>query len=312
VKAAILQYGEWLRLRLAMSRLTRTVTSVQHWARQYLALKHHRMEILQTQWQRIEDAKLEAFGLCLAQFLGSSTAEGKQAKKTTTQQRAKEGTSKKISTKSFRIPPQERRAILSRYYAATLRKRLRIQTNIVAVMRRVVQSQREVADYLRQFDADLATSPSLAAAEDQDRQGAAQREGFVQLPPWWHLTEDVAVQLIALCARDLRERGVRGFDEHPSQSELPGNPMYCGSLKEAGILLAPVGMQATASAQLKAASAKRPSAASAKKRTPTPCGDIEEVFGCFTPRLREITEKQSLEYRTSNPVRTATPLADAA
>eukprot|EP00411_Alexandrium_monilatum_P041004 CAMPEP_0175413182 /NCGR_PEP_ID=MMETSP0095-20121207/43021_1 /TAXON_ID=311494 /ORGANISM="Alexandrium monilatum, Strain CCMP3105" /LENGTH=392 /DNA_ID=CAMNT_0016712213 /DNA_START=51 /DNA_END=1229 /DNA_ORIENTATION=+ len=312
VKAAIMQCGEWLRLKLAMNRLMVTVTSVQHWARHYLALKHQRMEVLQAQWQRIEDAKLEAFGLCSAQSLGSSAAEAQQAKKTAMQQRLREGSLKRIDMKSFRIPPQERRAILSRYYCVALRKRLRIQTGIVVVMRRVVQSQREVANYLRQFDADLTTSPSLAVSEDQDRQGVAQRDSFVQFPPWWHLTEDVAVQLIALCAQDLRERGVKGFDDHPSQSELPGNPMYCGSLKEAGILLASVGMQATASAQMKAAITKRPSAMSARKGKSTLRGDIEEVFCCFTPRLREITEKQSLEYRASHPARAATPLADVA
>lgn len=182
------------------------------------------------QWQRIEDTHLEAFCMSYAnevlrekygsegqtpQFLMSGAQELKMKGKHLMHQKLKEGIFK-FNWKKFRIPAEDRRTVLSRYYVVLLKKRLRIQTNIVDMMRRIVQSQREMVCYLNQFGAEMKTSQSLSFEDKQ-----VQPDNIAP-PPFWHLNEKVVLQLIALCAKDLKEHEIEPFQDHPSHKDLPG------------------------------------------------------------------------------------------
>jgi len=314
VKLTLSQCGEWARLRFAMHWLVRAVRSLQHRARAFLRLKHQRMEIMQAQWQRFEDVNLESYCINFAndvlrdkyedssrRYLVSG-AQDARSKNKAMHQKLKEGIVQ-LDWKKFRIPVSKRRAILSRYYMVTLKKHLRIQTSIVTMMRRVVQSQREMVGYLQQFGAELKSGLSLTS-DDKAVQDVAP-------PPWWHLSEEVIVQFIALCAKDLKDGGVEPFQDHPAFISITGNVMYRSSMHEANMLLALVGSgRATHGPERKPTQKVAKKAVWARKLGQR--ADIEDVFGLFTPRLREITEKQSSEYRASSLTGTATPTQTAA
>mmetsp|Transcript_102868 Transcript_102868/g.286477 ORF Transcript_102868/g.286477 Transcript_102868/m.286477 type:complete len:796 (-) Transcript_102868:566-2953(-) len=316
VRATISQCGEWSRIRLVIHQLKMTILTLQAWAREFLALKNKRLETMQTQWQKVEDMHLERFCISYANtalnerygkeehgsrhHLLTAADEAKSKQRQQVHESLKEGLYK-LNWKQFRIPAQERRAVLSRYYMVRLKKRARVQTSIVAVMQKVVQSQREMDGFLRQFGAEVTKDNAVTSDKNFRFADLVSR-------PFWHLSEEIILQLIALSAKKLKD--LKPYQFHPSLRDLPGNVMYRSCLKEAGMLLAPVGSgRITMRPRSRPAVNSQPVTTKAAWARKSQCKDIDDVFGLLTPRLREITEKQSNEYRMDNPVRLATPLA---
>merc|ERR1712039_1000815 len=215
-----------------------------------------------------------------------------------------------------RIPPKERQLICNRYYMLQLRRRVRSQASIVTVAKRMLESQRELDGFLKEFG---ATTTEAAYWLDSE---VLQNE--VAPPPFWQVTEEMVLSLIALAAQ--AKGPTPPFRDHPANRELSDNPMYRKPYHDAqtivliGVqqeterlddLLCQVNRVVMRPSELERPVAhvvkQQPLAARQQASKQEGMRDLEDIFDCFTPRLREISDKQSVEYRMDDPARATTP-----
>lgn len=300
VKSFVAFFGEWARVRLSMQRLSTNIRILQSSCRHFLSSKKKRCELMAKEWQRVEDKHLAPFFKALAQ----------QAlmEQTLKEARAKEGTVKaelalkkqknnvvrnmmkeSIDWKQFRIPKEERKAVLGRFYIVNLKKKIRNQQHLYRVVQEVVRKHNETVGFLRKFGADAAHARDLrnmalgASALENGAEAQTKAE-------FWHLTEERALDLIAFAAH--QKRSTDPWHNHPSNFDRPDNRMYRPALKTSGGEGDILGMMTEA----------RPTAARSSKKV-LPVGpvtkqplenkqaeapvDIDELWRTFTPRMFE-------------------------
>jgi len=249
----------------------------------------------------------------------SNSAKQKEDKKKLMEANTSDA-SGEVGWRCYRIPVKHRRETISRYYMAMLRKQVRNQGNFLQTVKVAVTAERELISFLRAFgandDAIKDLKPSIAEDSSTVKQQA-----------FWQVSEETVVQLIAVAAQGLV--GVEPFKFHPANLDSPdGTPAARVGRRTQNamqVLLGekpiPVGRLAkkaepgrgrqtasnTSSAQggeaggggknqENAKGGDEQGAAGAKAKAAKRV-DVEQVFDRFTPRLREICEEQSNEYR---------------
>lgn len=293
---------------------------MQRRGREFLATKHRRCKLMEEDWHRIEDKELQLFfHNYQAQILReeASKAEAKMAKQRkghasqrglslkSTSSVALVGQMKQmfedglmeIDWRSYKIPTAERQQALSRYYTASLRKNIRMQSGLHDALMAAVEKQRELCVFLGHFGA------TADQAADFTRESA--KKAYAKPPPpYWHVNEEVALQLIALCAQALSQKG--HFAEHPANRNLPGNVMYRRPLK---ITEGSEGLSTLETLdRLVGRHMNRPQEVVAPKpeeKKPqvkievekSKATDLESLIEGFTPRLQKIADEQCEEYR---------------
>merc|ERR1712217_201712 len=143
-------------------------------------------------------------------------------------------------------------------------------------------------------------------------------------PPFWQITEEMVLSLIALAAQ--AKGPVTPFRDHPANRELPDNPMYRKPYHDAQTMLL-IGVQQESErledllcqvnrVVMRPSELERPVAQvikqqplASRRQSSRQVGtrDLEDVFNCFTPRLREISDKQDAEHRIDDLARATTP-----
>merc|ERR1712083_904776 len=170
---------------------------------------------------------------------------------------------------------------------------------------------REIVGYLKQFGADV---PPATYFFDSDVQHT------VAPPPFWHLSEETLLQLIALAVQPLLH--LETFRDHPANRDIPGNRMFRrfprtqAGTHDADEIISQVGRLTKRPSESKRLQ-RLPSSLPTSKVLPSdekksfPNDDqktLDDILNCFTPRLREITEEQNSEYGLDTSSRALTPI----
>jgi len=220
----------------------------------------------------------------------------------------------------YRIPANERRAMITQYYSMKVLKRARSQTSFHECVQQAVVYEREVHQFLKFFGAESSPSHNPVTINTANMQA-------VSMLPFWHFTEDEFLMLIALSAQALIK--TKPFKDHPANKGLPETLRRQKSKEasEAGATSSNQSITGPSVAERAAAHFKRidpargvPMGRLRREDTRKSRGaskatalqgkgrvDIDEVFRCFTPRLRDISEEQAVEYRGSAEVTSGVP-----
>jgi len=302
VKTIAYAIGEWTRLRHGMATLMGNIKVLQRGARQFLALKRKRCEIMSKEWQQIEDKHLEKYFKHLAEktikeeaLRAAELKAGAEGKGTIKHKMAiaKASTDSKqnminklmkenIDWKMYRIPPKERRTVLSRYYMAQLRKKVLDCQHIMRVVSDLVQFHKNTLGFLKEFGADEGTAQDLKSLATAQKKGHRPAE-------FWQINEDICLDLIAFAAHGMPDADP--WRSHPAMREINGmdNPMFRHYVKASASqkdIFGRMGEQRPLSPQKRAASNNAPAGQKEEKKADARI-DIDELWQNFTPRLRE-------------------------
>lgn len=223
VKTLVRQFGEWSRIKRAMFNISRNVRRLQKAARDFLALKRHRCDLIAKDWERIEDGHLVKFYKMYAELIVKEANEKAETRKGSkpgvfnTINRG--GLGSRIDWKQFRIPAEQRIRMIGRFYMATLRRHVLGRENLARVFQQHLDSEKDMMDFLKSIGADVSTS-----------QAETSSLRVVRLPPlMWRPAEAVVLNMIALAAQDLQLANVLPFRDHAYSKEIKGNKMFRGS-----------------------------------------------------------------------------------
>jgi len=309
MKSFCVSLGEWTRVRKSMYDLKSNVKALQRACRYFLAAKRKRCEMMSKEWQQVEDAYLSTHFTALAdkaieeekmrEVEKKAGPEGsikhqRAKKKMHSQQLSCEITQLKkdqVDWKMYRLPAEERRATISRYYMVQLKKKIRQKRNLFDVVRGVVKLHHETLGFLKEFGADESQALDLKSI-------ATSHVGFNRRqhhhPDFWHLTEESTLDLIAFTAhKSKNDRQGEHWHNHPANVEISGmpNPMYRPKVKalsgKGNDFLSMMGDEKPGSiAQRRRNTVTRMQPETEEKKTTYPV-DLDELWRNFTPRLRE-------------------------
>jgi len=341
VKVVINAFIEFRRVKSHIRHINKAVKTFTSLCRTFLITKKRRCDQMQKDWQRIEDHHLSSYFRLYAQKImteqkGKSNSETMSPKREGKKSRkggpvSPDGKQKQellsllesngledgFDWKQYRIPARDRRAVISRYYMISLRKRVRTENNFMTAVKKAVDDEKELMSFLRLFGASYSQAKSVGAVPVHVETSAP--------PSYSSLGEEAALQLIALSAQALC--GVEPYQEHPANKDLPkpSQPRpERGGQDGHGVPPSPVSTAAMATAPLlrmdrqislgrfargsnksgrtaRSLSEEQLSGEDQSNKGEEPAYvDLEEVFRRFTPRLREISEEQVMEYRSAS------------
>jgi len=296
--------GEWTRIKHSMTKLRQNIITLQRGARQFLALKRRRCDIMAKEWARVEDKFLDHhFTLFAEKLMNDDDVDKAKSKKhkrdgddglSLAMQKAKSKQNwEKISKMmkehvnwwQYRIPQQEKYLVLSRYYVVNLKKKIQSTEGVMVAVRGVVAYHRETMGFLKEF--------GVSESQVQDMKSmATQRIKKKSAGDFWHLTEDVALNLIAFAAYKMPDE--EPWRNHPSIREIRDmdNLMYrpaCKATSEEAFLEV-MGFEQPKRGRdrkgLGGSTSLKSHEKVAEKRV-----DVDELWNSFTPRLRATSEK---------------------
>lgn len=320
VKALIKQCGEWARVRRAMRRLVESVAMLQTRARQFLFLKRKRVDEMGKTWQRVEEDFLgryfkdsmkkimqdkaeEIAGLQKkgGEPLTPRRAQTKKARVSTLSKKSRqahdfyekmsndlENETLQFDISGFKIPPKKRRAVISRWYMDVLQRHVKTQQMLLTTVQNAIRSERELADFLK----------SLGAEDDQvafDHTLVAKSTAHLtvqgNVAPFYNFTEELALKLICETAKSMQDEPP--FENHPANKDLAEQRMRkkfssADAAKESAFSMAVI-----------VGKPEQPEGDPQQESGESQPADIEDILN-FTPRLREIAEEQTVEYRQAN------------
>jgi len=298
--------GEWSRVRVAIKKFNTAVRLLQSKCREFVAFKRRRMEIMEKIWQTAEDRLLSGFFKKHAKNVMKAFKDDIEKEIETASAREQVNLRKQLNEmnysfdwRNYRIPPLERKHAVSRYYMTTLRKR--VQNEVLTSMRlkALMGTQREIMHYLTEFQPSARTDfkPYLRSVLEGLDEIGQEESANVYSSDWWVLGEDVAIDLIAVTARELIQ--VDPFQGHPANKDLPGNALFSkassyartGNIIDAATRLKRATMHGNGIETKARADAQ--STQSAVDRPLATGRDLEDIFNGFTPQLGVLGEEQA-------------------
>lgn len=241
VKRILRQLGEWARLRRSVRRLMDSVMMLQTTCRQYLEYKRRRCEQMQREWTKWEDNHLSNYFRSVTQKMikemkAQTKSMGDQVTATRSLRRSSarprqsvaglqvgkgdfiqmieagvDSGNLQIDWRSFRIPARDRWATINAYYVARLKKHVRCQGSFLTAVKAQVESEKEMVHFLQCFGANERT------VKDFQRTVLTQ-EDKVKPTPFWHLSEEMVLKLIAITAQSLAAE--KAFADHPANKDV--------------------------------------------------------------------------------------------
>lgn len=235
-----------------------------------------------------------------------------------------------VDWKSLRIPPDVRKALIYRFYMVTLSKHVQARNNLLQSVQLTVRYQRDLMRFLTCF-----------SGKNQPKAGGAfgtetlPKDYYchMPLPEFWHLSEELVIELISLAAQTLRPRYPR-FAEHPANkgkhltdeeyAKYCRPPLHLPT-EERNILTAELEnrrvhkMDTVRASALQDSGGRRRSATRATAPPPVPVAkiakeeqgddhpvstetgtDLDQVWNGFTPRLRDIAQEQAAMWKLAD------------
>lgn len=329
VKRWIWQLGEWARIKNAVHRTIRAVKVLQRHCRFFLSTKGRRCDVINKDWQRVEDNFLSSFFKQYAYYAleeHASRARGaaatsdhdtlwpvpavvsrrRKGAKTYTREETDQLVSGSKNWQLYRIPLKERKALINHYYNVKLKKHLQHREALLSTVQQNVHYQRELVTFLKEFGAD-------------DRRNSLQMPAMLlkelALPSFWECSEDLLVDLISVAAEALKT--VRPFPDHPlNKGGVLQQETFDKYVRPPRMI--PADVRATLLSHMthrtqhpdsprdQAREGPRRSHVAGQrnsKRTVTTSMkqvpmekkqvDLDELWRSFTPRLQEITQEQA-------------------
>jgi len=298
--------GEWARVRVAVKRFNRAVRTMQKISRDFVVVKRKRMEVMEKVWQTVEDKQLSWFFKTYAKKIMKDMVDEIEKEIETASAREKVELRKELAERNtvggpqysfdwtrYRLPAHDRRLAISRFYMATLRRRVQAESLTMDRLRAIMDTQREIMGYLKSYGTETDVKPYLRSVlQGLDEIGQEDTE-FKNVPNWWVLSDDMALDLIAVTARGMTQ--VDPYHGHPANKDLPGNAMFAKATAHAktgshGVIESLSRSQKKPMGKPGAqpeAKAKAESMPKVERTTPV---DLEDLFSRFTPRLGAITE----------------------
>lgn len=337
------QLGEWSRIKTAIRKLVATVNILQRTCKHFLTTKGKRCELMQREFQKAEDIYLQSFFRLYAHraleehyqkeedantWVGSSgkhifRSPHKKRTHKMTHEESNQFVDQTFDWKSYRIPVNVRKSLISRYYLFELSKHLRGREDLLWTVNHTVQFQKDLLKTMEYFGVGENAKhkqwsyPTLTGKE-------------LMMPEFWHLTEDMVIDLVCMAAESLgtsKDPNHAKFKEHPANKSdklmedeydkfcrpLRPLPNETRAALAVGLEHRMVTRQDLVKAEVNLA-VKRASIASAKEvahaagrrrsisdlnspeqsvtivdETPV---DLDDVCRDFTPRLKEMVQEQ--------------------
>lgn len=235
VKALTKQMSEWARIKRAMTRLLTSVKFLQRACRDFLLTRDKRVAIMSKDWQRVEDHYLQQYFKVYAvhcveehqqkveqDMMGGLSAWAKaHPEQSMSFKRAKTKTGNPVKHskeetegllaavldwKNFRVPPQHRKAVVTRYYMIQLMRRVRNEEQVLKTVVSMVKWERELVDYLKTFGAENLELDDPADSSMADRCTQEKQE-------FWYFPEKVILDSICTAAQAMKS--IVPWNEHP-------------------------------------------------------------------------------------------------
>jgi len=235
-----------------------------------------------------------------------------------------------IDWRAYKIPAVVRKTIIHRWYITNLRKWIRAQAHLVASFKESMHNEKELMKFLNTFGVD---DKQKRLGTDFGGRGktAAHSDDKAKTIPWYQMPEELIFKAIALSAQAMEHDEL--FRDHPANRELQTerteglvyNSQVDPNTFAAAVLKATEkpcdlarfgnisqdnqaargeddaeGIVPAMAAGPGDTNRKRVSIAKTLPNSGVREIDIDQVFKSFTPRLREITEEQTVEYRRNN------------
>jgi len=302
VKSFLSHVGEWTRIMAAGKRLLRSVKSLQRHYRAWVRVKKHRCEAINKIWQRVEDEHLvqyfKVFARKIAQEIKHTEEKGLGQARVT----AKKGTAslhsaktrtlsnysdpegfveEQLNWKMYRIPAEERKRVIDRYYLKQLKRHVWAHQEFQGVIQSTLRSQSEIHSFLRQLGIDDAQS---AGSGKNTLASGFKSHAF------WQISEAKVLELIAVTAQGLIQ--VEPFHQHPANKDLPKNTKAKSRASRTARAQAEfsgknvsLGRLSQVSKPLSEDASKAPS-----RQKKAKASDIDDILRQCTPRLKEIAE----------------------
>lgn len=326
------QLGSWARIKTSMRRLATGVKLIQREGRSYVSLKRRRCDIMEIKWQDIEDRELQAAFKALVQMAVEEKCEtldtpgvkrelkrmvaGKLDRRLNTKyrggnvdsmdkadsfefyQRLRADREKLVDWRSFRLPVDKRRLLLNKWYVFHLRKHVQAQMALQNLIRQVVESERDLVSFLQSF-----TGGHFKGAPDVSLMST---KIAPSLGTWWIYDDDTFLTLITAGIQSLAD--TEPFNDHPffrEELQAISQPLRVAKARGSS---RNIFLERAERARIKGA---KGSDVNFKKGGPDRASsvaesivmpateqhyDVEELFRGFTPRLRDICEKQAGDY----------------
>lgn len=329
IKVTLGQLGEWARVKSAMKKAVDSVRRIQQNCRTFLVSKRERCKQIEKEWDRVESAQLERFHQQFAKKLFKGQAEkpgAKKGRRMLLAQALQPKGNAKSNWKPLKIPEEVRARMVSFYYMARLRTKVRTTADLLKTVRMALAKHREVNGFLSFFGTSVNVEESFAQPKTQGS--------------WWDASQEALLYMIGLSAQTLKAKEVQPYADHPAHKDLPGNAMFVKPQMDYSTILAdgstaldlailrllqrsclerlyksdpeldapatvtPLSIDAIngpMSDDEGAQSPKTRDSPAASPKAGDKRSDLEDVLASFTPRLRAIREEQECEYRISFP-----------
>lgn len=259
VKKHIASMRAWAGIRLAAARFRRTLRNLMDVVVRYVNSKRRGVDRMQRQWATIEDRHLGPFFARVQSQNAAASTRGsigdghrngrgrRQSIEVVSSNILKEedalsAIDMQPDWAKFRIPPTQRRQMLSRFYTTKLRKYVRDRQMVFSVARSAFFAQQDAVSFIRGLGKleTLSKPGSTASSRIPSRAPSEESLTHTEVPHvattykcfQWDLTEDVVLDLIALSAEDLcrgQDKAVAlRFRDHPSMRPGHGQPFHRG------------------------------------------------------------------------------------
>mmetsp|Transcript_14337 Transcript_14337/g.23420 ORF Transcript_14337/g.23420 Transcript_14337/m.23420 type:complete len:817 (-) Transcript_14337:28-2478(-) len=237
VTSVLQQLSEWARIKNAMCNVTKSVKLLQRTCRNFLSLRDKRISAMVKDWQRVEDHYLPAYFKLYAvhamqehahrhdeEVLSGfsdilrnqsrhhyhTTAKPQGSMTLITKEETEALIERTFDWKAYRIPARDRRAILIRFYMINLLRHVRSELEFQRTVQHVIKWNRESNSFLQN---------EFGHIQPKGKYVLFNRTMISSdfLPPsatFWHLTDDVYLDMIGLSAQVLRMR--EPYNDHPA------------------------------------------------------------------------------------------------
>lgn len=224
--------------------------------------------------------------------------------------------SNRPSWQKFRVPVEQRKKALQRWYLAQLRRAAQILKGFQKRAEQANTHKRDLQDFYNKFPAECGMPQEYSLANIEMAKGVSMGGNNIR-STLSSFGENDVLALIAWSARDLAERGVAPFPQHPAVRASPSSLEKGSSsksrtrrknMKSSNVTAERKGLPAWLIPQHtdpdgvdesgEVASLSEPKSASLDVANDAPAGkeqvNVDDLFRRFTPRLREIRRAGTL------------------
>jgi len=236
-------FGEWVRMRRAIFRFSNSVKTMQRCCRSFLAIKKVRCQLMDKEWQRVEDIHLAAYFRLYSQEIimemkdyavqegilepirvgadaqkkprkcsvlkARQPASRRQAELLSMLEQGVESGDLQVEWRAYRIPPADRNAAIAEYYSLKFKNHARAKNFFHDAIQGAVAQHKEMVEFLKFFGA----TPEQASNGPHLVPRPISNDSNI----FWRFKEDEFLMLIAFCAHNLVN--ISPYKDHPANKD---------------------------------------------------------------------------------------------